>query len=587
MRKNWQVVKMFILASTSALILAACGGGSTTNNTTTNATPTGTTISGTAAAGAPIIGSVTIKDSKGATKTVQIAADGKYTVDVSDMTAPFMVRADGYVGGNEYHLYSAGTTADVGGTINVTPLTDLIVANIAKTVASDYFNSNFATTLTTDALKTQSDALAAKLQPILTAAGVSSSIDLLRASFSTDHTGLDAALDVLRVNTTKDAAGVVTATITTIVNTDTISSNVSTGGTYSGTMTSTNVVTGMTDIQMISAGFKQFSDLFATSLPSETNATLLGLFDSATFMDQGQNLASFLSEITTDKSMIGISFSNISIESMDVANGKGVVAFTVIQNGKVSMDGPNAFHMIKKADGKWYMQGDQYIANVNIEPVAEYHVSNTGTQIINGLRFSIEDRGGKGITSAVVTGAGLPAGGVTLNNNVAYHEFQIQSPTQNYGNLYPMADASIGAIADTGEAYAVKLYMGTTLAATYTEKIAKRPYLSTDLTAAKFPQITKPTAADLNALLGTSADINGLVAWTLPSGLTNDWLSVWVGDNSGNSAKFEAGLLPTETSKSFTLSPVTSTGQRFSITWGNIWLGAYDSYGRQLATVIY
>ncbi|WP_243688663.1 hypothetical protein [Geotalea toluenoxydans] len=165
MRKTWQVVKMFILAGASALILAACGGGGG------GTTPAATTISGTAAAGAPIIGSVTIKDSStpAKTKTVTIAADGKYTVDVSDMTGPFMVRADGYVGGNEYHLYSAGTTADVGGTINVTPLTDLIVANIANTVASNYFESGNFSNLTATELKTESDALKAKLLPVLQA----------------------------------------------------------------------------------------------------------------------------------------------------------------------------------------------------------------------------------------------------------------------------------------------------------------------------------------------------------------------------------------------------------------------------------
>lgn len=127
-----------------------------------------------------------------------------------------------------------------------------------------------------------------------------------------------------------------------------MTSNIATG-TYTGALTdTTNVATGMTDIQSISAGFKQFSDLFATSLPSETNATLRGLFDSATFLDQGQNLDSFLSEITTDKEMIGISFTNISIQSMDVAKGTATVAFTVLENGKVSLDAPVAFYMIKK-----------------------------------------------------------------------------------------------------------------------------------------------------------------------------------------------------------------------------------------------
>ena len=73
------------IAVSSALLLSACGGGG--GGSASTATPS-TLISGTAAAGSPIIGKVTIKDSLGAQKTVDIAADGKYTVDVAGMTGP-------------------------------------------------------------------------------------------------------------------------------------------------------------------------------------------------------------------------------------------------------------------------------------------------------------------------------------------------------------------------------------------------------------------------------------------------------------------------------------------------------------------
>lgn len=576
MRQLLNSIKLVTFGAVTAVVLAACGGSGGGGGG-----GAATTISGIAAAGAPIIGSVTIKDSTtptALTKTVPIAADGKYTVDVTGLKAPYMVRADGYVGGNEYHLYSAGTSADAGGTINVTPLTDLIVANIAGSIAKTYFDSGNFSNLTATQLTAQSDALKAKLLPVLQAVGVSSSIDLLRASFSTNHTGLDAALDVLKV-TTDTTTGV--ATITNIITQQQMTSNITTG-TYTGAITdTTGVATAATDIQLISAGFKAFSDLFATSLPSDTNPTLLALFDSATFMQEGQTLAAFLSEITTDKSMIGISFAKISIQSMDTAKGTAVVAIDVMQNGKIVNDGPKPFHMIKKADGKWYMQGDQYIAHVKVEPMAEYRVSDTVTPIVTGLRLNIEDRGGKGITSAVVTGAGLPSAGVTIINNIANHYFEIQG--QNGGNLYSMTDTAIGAIADTEESYIVKLYIGATLAATYTEKLKKRPYLKSALTTASFPTITSPTVAQMHAFTGG----NTTVSWTLPTGLTNDWLSAQIADNSGNSAMFEASLLPTDTSKSFTLNPVTSTGQAFTITQGWLWLGAWDSYGRQLATVMW
>ena len=573
MKRVWKLFMTVSLLALTMLFVSACSDGGGGGGAST-------TLKGTAAAGAPIIGKVTIRDSTtpvALEKTVDIEANGNYSVDVTGLKAPYMVRADGYVGGNEYHLYSAATQEDVGHTVNITPLTDLIVANIAGSVAADYFTSGNFSTLTAAQLTAEADALKAKLLPTLQVLGVAGSIDLLRSSFSTNHEGLDAALDMIRVST--DATTNV-ATITNIVTQQQMTSNLATG-TYTGALDNTaGVATAATDIQMISKGFETFSALFATSLPSETNSTLLSLFDSATFMQGGQSLASFLSEMTTEKELIGISFTNITIKSMDMANNTALVGFDVIQNGKIQSDAPDAWYMIKKTDGKWYMQGDQRIADVSIESRAEYRPSNTGTKIYTGLNLDIEDRGGKGITSAVVTGKGL-TGPVTLVNQINNDWFTIQG--MNSGNLYVMDDSQIGAIADSGEIYTIDLYQGASKVATYTEKLKKRPYLNAALTAASFPTITSPTVTELRSFTGG----NATVTWTIPVGLTNDWLEAQIGDNSGNYARFEASLLPTDTSKSFALNPVTNGGQSFTVTQGWLWLSAFDSDGRELAVSLW
>jgi len=254
-----------------------------------------------------------------------------------------------------------------------------------------------------------------------------------------------------------------------------------------------------------------------------------------------------------------------------------VVGFDVMQNGTSQNDAPESWNMIKQ-NGAWYMQGDLRIAGVSLRPQAEYRPSDTSVTITTGLNIYIEDRGGFGITSAVVTGAGLPGQGVTLVNQINYDWFTFQDNTFG-GSLYGMNDTQIAAIADTGEVYTIQLYTGSTLTATYTEKIKKRPYLNSELTTANFPTITSPTITQLHAFTGG----NATVSWTLPTGLTNDWLSVEMRDNSGNSARVEFGLAPADRSKSFTLNPVTSTGQPFTPTGGGIWLNAWDGDGRQLA----
>lgn len=582
MRKFIKLSKATIMLSGIVLLVSACGGGGGSGIPDSPTTPqTSSKLSGTAAAGAPIIGLVTVKDSStpvAQTKTVQIAADGKYSVDVTGLKAPYMVRADGYVGGNEYHLYSAATVADVNGTINITPLTDLIIANIAGTIAQSYFDSGNFSNLTATQLTTQSNRLAAQLQPILTAVGVNSSIDLLRASFNTDHTGLDAALDVIRVST--DTATNI-ATISNICTTENIKSNLSTG-VYTSTLTSattTAVASTSTDIQAINEVFKKFSALFATSLPSATNPNLLALFDSPTFLQQGQNLAAFLSDITTQKTIIGVSFTNISIMSIDTATNRALVRFNVMQSGSIQIDAPS-WYMIKK-NGIWYLQGDQHIAEVGIDSFALNSGSITPASITTGLHIEIRDRGGRGITSAVVTGAGL-IGPVTLVPQINDVWFTIQGKPYST-NFYEMNDTQINAIADSGEVYTVQLYIGTVLQATYTEKLKKRPYLNSQLTAASFPVITSPTLTQLRSFKGGNITVN----WTLPTGSYSDWLEVSLWDNSTNSVTVGTDLLRTDTTKTLTVNPVTNGGVTFTPTGSEIYLTAIDIYGRSLVTTLY
>jgi hypothetical protein len=574
-------IKTIGFLAVTALLVTACGsgGGDTTPVVANDGGGSSTLLSGTAAAGAPIIGTVTIKDSASPanTKFVTIEADGNYSVDVSGLTAPYMVRADGYVGGNEYHLYSAGTAADVGGTINITPLTDLIVANIAGSIAATYFDNGAFSNLTADELTAESVALRDKLLPVLQAIGVSDSIDLLRASFNTDHTGIDAALDILKVETDSDTQ---IATITNVITQEKITSDLA-AQTYSATfMDTTNVASGVTDIQAITTGFNTFSSLFAAGLPSPENLILLALFDAATFLDEGQNLASFLGEITTEDEIIGLTFTNITIKEMDVALGTALVGFDVMFNGVLDNEAPEGFYMIKK-DGIWKMQGNQRIAQVSVQAVTEYHPNETISSKINsGLSFYISDRGGLGLTHAVVTGNGLPAEGVTLENNIAFEEFQIMAVEAN-GNTYSMTDADIGLMAETGETYTVELYDATGLQATYTEKIMQRPYLVAGLTAAMFPVITSPTMDQMMAFVAADGG-DGTISWTLPTGLTNDWLSLGLNGN-GDSAMAEFSPAPEARSQVFTLPAVGSNGA-FTATGGWIWLAARDAYDRRIAT---
>jgi len=578
-RVSTQVLFSFIMMM--FLMVIGCSGGGSDEAAPA---PAAKTISGIAAAGAPIIGTVTIKDSSSTPieRVTTIAADGSYSIDVSGMKAPFALRADGYVGGRTYHLYSAAVNADINGTINITPFTDLIIANMAQQIAEEYYTSGAFSSMTNGELTAAEAALQAKLQPILTALGVSASIDLLRTSFNADHTGLDRVIDVVKV--TVDPA-TVEATLTNILNEETITVNIAAGGTTTGpAFTDTGVAGGVTAFQAITNVFSTFTSLFATSLPSPSNTTLVNLVD-ATFLHDGQNRDSFLSQITSNSSMIGISFTNVVLLSIDEVAGTAVVSFVINQNG---IPGTETMNMIKTG-GTWRMAGNRRIAYVNIRAVAQYLPNDgiVGTHIWSGLRVNIDASypAGAAVQSAVITGSGLPGGGFILNKIIGNSNFmgkEEQLPISHSNLYYLTNDTTIGAIPDNAE-YNIVLKSaadgGGSVLATYTDTILKRPLKNSELSVASFPAISAPTLTALQAYSGG----NLTITWTLPTGLKSELVDLILTDAGGtHSALVESSLKAVDTSKSLTI-----TTPAFTVAGRRLMLKTIDIYDRRFETELW
>ena len=586
--------KLTILAASISIALVACGGGG--DSAITPITPTTATLTGTAASGAPIVGTVTIKDSSSTpkTKTVTIAADGKYTVDVSDMTSPFMMRADGTVGGRSYSLYSAAASSDINGTVNITPLTDLIVANIAGQVASSIYTSGNFSSLTPAALSQAETNLQQRLQPVLTALGLDTAIDLLRATFNANHTGLDAVLDVLRVTVAPDG---LSATIKNVITNQQITDDLANPSDITQVNDVTGVITGATDLQQIVTQFDAWSALFATSLPSSTNPALLALFDS-TFKFDGEDLPTLLTDLTTNSLLIGAKFTNITLDTLTATEAD--VSFSVLYSGQSEH---LKFKMIK-AGGIWKMAGNQRIAYANTLTFARKDYTGA---IDTGLALEIKDEGAVGIDYAIVTGPGLPATtggangaseGALLVNAISNNSFRLAQPGSPYNgtstalltnghNQLALSDTVIGGIGNN-EAYTVTLYddAGTPsvladdvaiVGGTYTNVLGKRPYLLTELSAASFPTITT-TATQIGSF--ATAGGNLTVSWTLPSGLTSEEVHFFRSGTSGQDST-DADVTATATSTLLTIAAPTAT-----ITGSGINLYAEDVFGRELVTII-
>ena len=128
------MIKHFKLATLStvlaASLLSACGGGS-------DSTPAATaTVSGTAATGAAIAGgTVSMNCVSGASATTTTAADGSFSLSVSGITFPCVARVTATTG-DKLHSYVAAA-----GTANITPVTELLVANLTGGTALDAFDN--------------------------------------------------------------------------------------------------------------------------------------------------------------------------------------------------------------------------------------------------------------------------------------------------------------------------------------------------------------------------------------------------------------------------------------------------------------
>jgi hypothetical protein len=196
--------------------LTGCGGGG-------GAGTTGPTVSGVAATGSPISGTVYLKDSSSPAKEISttIKSDGSYSLDVTGLTAPFLLKAVGTANGQSYTLYSL---AGVPGVANINPLSHLAVvqANHGADPAVLYANLTPAqvqairTTLATVIPQIQ-----ALLQQILSQYGVATT-DFISDAYAANHTGLDLLFDMIAITANNgnlvvtnkvSGAGIITTTL--------------------------------------------------------------------------------------------------------------------------------------------------------------------------------------------------------------------------------------------------------------------------------------------------------------------------------------------------------------------------------------
>lgn len=160
--------RFFVVAAAAAVAasLSACGGG---EGSGIGSIAGSATVSGTAATGAAIVGgAVSSRCVSGSTTGATTGADGSFTLDVGAVTLPCVARVDYKdAAGTAQRLHSLISAL---GTANITPVTELLVANLsggAPADAFDKFDASKAKDITAAKIKAAADAVKAYLKTTL------------------------------------------------------------------------------------------------------------------------------------------------------------------------------------------------------------------------------------------------------------------------------------------------------------------------------------------------------------------------------------------------------------------------------------
>jgi hypothetical protein len=188
-------LKYFTLAILTTIVLSGCGNGGGGGSSTASGA---NVLGGTAAAGAPLAnGTVTLKDSAGATATTTADANGNYSFDVSAKRFPLMLKVQPNITGAA-PLFSAALTS---GTANTTPLTTLqIFEAVGRTDPSIIYDTGDFSNIGKSSLNYAKLTVTSNFSILFASNGLDpTSHDPITTSMVADGVGMDAILDQTNV----------------------------------------------------------------------------------------------------------------------------------------------------------------------------------------------------------------------------------------------------------------------------------------------------------------------------------------------------------------------------------------------------
>ncbi|MDO6682315.1 hypothetical protein Q4551_08440 [Oceanobacter sp. 5_MG-2023] len=190
---------MSVALLSSTLAIAGCGGsdssGSSSDDNTSDAT-----LEGTAATGAAIDGFVYVTDASGTEVNVATEDDGSYTITVTGMTAPFLLRAIPDDGSDVQYSFAASANS----VANITQLTTLAMFLANGEISLEVLQqrwSDAAASFSSDDLEDAQAQVNANFSEQFSDNGLNAdSYDFFTAEFSANGNGFDAVLDLISID---------------------------------------------------------------------------------------------------------------------------------------------------------------------------------------------------------------------------------------------------------------------------------------------------------------------------------------------------------------------------------------------------
>lgn len=342
----------------------------------------GTVLTGTASGGAPLVaGLAHVVDARGSRRSAPVDAGGAFRIDATGLAAPLLVEVTGMIGGRPSTLHSVALDGELGGNVDVTPLTELLTAWALQRDPHDTFNaaSPDLSSLTADRVKAGEQLVATKARALLESFGAGD-VNVRTGALGGDGTGMNGALHAVKLTPVQGpgrmvyelkvlgggavpalraaaGAGGAPATVLDPAALDTTSV---------GTLDSGSQEAIQDVLPQVNAQLQGLAARFASGVPAQAEVASFFAGETA-FTHNGLHLTPYLTKVLLTQPYVGMQITKVAVEQ--VVDAENVVVSYSVLFAQPAFPRAETTRMTL-VGGKWLLAGNGAIAAVGVHYLA-------------------------------------------------------------------------------------------------------------------------------------------------------------------------------------------------------------------------